>query len=87
MKNGDRFTLRKLLSVFTSSIVRLKELTDVLDQNAETDRKLGADANRVNVVLRVGRDTPVHQNTKASVSRNVLTGLQDHQAGAIRGKQ
>ncbi len=36
---------------------------------------LGADANRVNVVVRVGRDTPVHQNTKASVSRNVLTGI------------
>ena len=47
MKNGDRFTLRKLLSVFTGSIVRLKELTDVLDQNSETDRKLAADANRV----------------------------------------
>jgi phospholipid/cholesterol/gamma-HCH transport system substrate-binding protein len=36
---------------------------------------LGADANRVNVVLRLARDTPVHQNTKASVSRNVLTGI------------
>lgn len=47
MKNGDRFTLRKLLSVFTGSIVRLKELTDVLDQNSDADRKLATDANRV----------------------------------------
>jgi tetratricopeptide (TPR) repeat protein len=47
MKNGDRFTLRKLLTVFTGSIVKLKELTDLLDQNSDTDRKLAADANRV----------------------------------------
>jgi hypothetical protein len=47
MKNGDRFTLRKLLTAFTGSIVKLKELTDVLDQNADADRKLAADANRV----------------------------------------
>ena len=47
MKNGDRFTMRKLLSVFTGSIVKLKELTDVLDQNSDADRKLAADANRV----------------------------------------
>jgi phospholipid/cholesterol/gamma-HCH transport system substrate-binding protein len=31
--------------------------------------------NRVNVTLRVARETPVRQNTKAAVSRNVLTGI------------
>lgn len=31
--------------------------------------------NRVNVTLRVARQTPVRQNTKAAVSRNVLTGI------------
>ncbi|MEO7851233.1 MAG: MlaD family protein [Rubrivivax sp.] len=36
---------------------------------------LGDDANLVNVVVRVARDTPVRQSTKASVSRNVLTGI------------
>jgi tetratricopeptide (TPR) repeat protein len=47
MKNGDRFTLRKLLTIFTGSIVKLKELTDLLDQNSDSDRKLAADANRI----------------------------------------
>lgn len=32
-------------------------------------------ANRVKVDLRVTRDTPVRENTKAAVSRNVLTGI------------
>ena len=31
--------------------------------------------NRVNVTLRVTRDTPVRESTKASVSRNVITGI------------
>jgi phospholipid/cholesterol/gamma-HCH transport system substrate-binding protein len=31
--------------------------------------------NRVKVLIRVARETPVSQNTKASVSRNVLTGI------------
>jgi len=31
--------------------------------------------NRVKVLLRVARETPVRENTKASVSRNVLTGI------------
>lgn len=31
--------------------------------------------NRVKVLIRVARETPVRQNTKASVSRNVLTGI------------
>ena len=39
--------MRKLLTVFTGSIVKLKELTDLLDQNSETDRKLLAGANTV----------------------------------------
>ena len=42
MKNGDRYTLRKLLSIFTGSIVKLKELTEPLDQNADADRKLAS---------------------------------------------
>ena len=33
------------------------------------------DMNRVKVLIRVARDTPVRDNTKASVSRNVLTGI------------
>ena len=31
--------------------------------------------NRVKVLLRVARETPVRENTKASVSRNILTGI------------
>lgn len=31
--------------------------------------------NRVEVLIRVARETPVRENTKASVSRNVLTGI------------
>ena len=31
--------------------------------------------NRVKVLIRVARETPVRENTKASVSRNVLTGI------------
>jgi phospholipid/cholesterol/gamma-HCH transport system substrate-binding protein len=31
--------------------------------------------NRVKVVLRVTRETPVRQNTKASVARNIVTGI------------
>ncbi len=31
--------------------------------------------NRVNVLLRVARETPVRENTKASVSRNFVTGI------------
>ncbi len=31
--------------------------------------------NRVKVLIRVARETPVSENTKASVSRNVLTGI------------
>jgi len=31
--------------------------------------------NRVHVVLRVARETPVSENTKASISRNVVTGI------------
>ena len=47
MKNGDRFTLRKLLTIFTASIVKLKELTEPLDQNADADRRLATDATSV----------------------------------------
>jgi phospholipid/cholesterol/gamma-HCH transport system substrate-binding protein len=34
-----------------------------------------ANINRVKVLVRVARETPVRENTKASVSRNVLTGI------------
>jgi tetratricopeptide (TPR) repeat protein len=47
MKAGDRYTLRKLLSIFTGSIVKLKELTEPLDQNADADRKLASQARDV----------------------------------------
>jgi len=33
------------------------------------------DVNRVEVTLRVSRDAPVRENTRASVARNVLTGI------------
>ena len=47
MKNNDRLALRKLLSIFTASIVKLKELAEPLDVNADADRKLFKDAKEV----------------------------------------
>jgi len=47
MKNGDRFALRKLLSIFPGATVKLNELISPLDRNADTDRKLAEDASKV----------------------------------------
>jgi hypothetical protein len=47
IKNNDKLALRKLLSIFTASIVKLKELADPLDPNADADRKLFKDAKDV----------------------------------------
>jgi tetratricopeptide (TPR) repeat protein len=47
LRNKDHYTLRKLLTIFTGSIVKLKELNDQLDPNADADRKLAADAKAV----------------------------------------
>ncbi len=44
IKNNDKLALRKLLSIFTASIVKLKELAEPLDPNADGDRKLSKDA-------------------------------------------
>ena len=42
-KNGDKFTLRKLLMIFSSAAVKLNELNAALDPNSEADRKLAGD--------------------------------------------
>ncbi len=51
MKQGDRYALRKLLTVFTAAGVKLNNLVTPLDPNAEADRKLAADANTVGETL------------------------------------
>jgi tetratricopeptide (TPR) repeat protein len=47
VKVGDKFTLRKLLTVFTATGAKLNELTSSLDPNTEADRKLAADSRAV----------------------------------------
>ena len=47
IKNNDKLALRKLLTIFTASIVKLKELTEPLDVNSDGDRKLFKDAKDV----------------------------------------
>ncbi len=51
MKVGDRFTLRKLLAVFTAAGVKLNDLVAGLDANAEADRKLFEEAKKVGEAL------------------------------------
>jgi len=46
-KNGDRYTLRKLLTIFTTAGVKLNDLVTPLDPNADGDRKLADDAKTV----------------------------------------
>jgi len=46
-KNGDRYTLRKLLTIFTTAGVKLNDLVTPLDPNADGDRKLADDAKAV----------------------------------------
>ena len=47
IENNDRLALRKLLSIFAGSIVKLNELSNSLDPNADADRKLADDAKKV----------------------------------------
>ncbi|MBA4189699.1 MAG: hypothetical protein C0467_17070 [Planctomycetaceae bacterium] len=50
-KNGDKYTLRKLLTIFTAASVKLNDLVTPLDPNADGDRKLAADAKTVATAL------------------------------------
>ncbi len=50
-KNNDKFTLRKLLTIFTAAGVKLTDLVSPLDPNADGDRKLAADAKSVGAAL------------------------------------
>jgi tetratricopeptide (TPR) repeat protein len=50
-KHGDKWTLRKLLTGFSTVGVKLKELVEALDPAQEADRKLLIDANAVGKVL------------------------------------
>jgi hypothetical protein len=46
-KNGDRHALRKLLTIFRGSLVKLNELAAGLDSNSDADRKSLEDATKV----------------------------------------
>ena len=46
-KNGDKWTLRKLLTAFSTAVVKLNDLVTPLDPASEADRKLFKDANDV----------------------------------------
>jgi tetratricopeptide (TPR) repeat protein len=50
-KNGDKWTLRKLLVHFSAAAPKLNELAAALDPASEADRKLVADANNAGKVL------------------------------------
>ena len=50
-KNGDKWALRKLLSVFSTAGVKLNDLVAPLDPASEADRKLLADATNAGKVL------------------------------------
>lgn len=51
IRAGDRYTLRKLLTVFTAAGVKLNELVDALDPTSEADRKLFEQARAVGEAL------------------------------------
>ncbi|HEV3437448.1 MAG TPA: hypothetical protein VG122_08815 [Gemmata sp.] len=51
-KNGDQYTLRKLLVIFSGAAAKLRELEAPLDSNSDADRKLLADAVNAIEVLR-----------------------------------
>ncbi|MCE9565632.1 MAG: hypothetical protein K8U57_26720 [Planctomycetes bacterium] len=51
IKNGDKYTMRKLLTTFTAMGVKLNEQVTALDPNADGDRKLATDASMVVKVL------------------------------------
>jgi tetratricopeptide (TPR) repeat protein len=50
-KNGDKWTLRKLLALFSAAGPKLNELAAMLDPSSEADRKLAADAQNAGKVL------------------------------------
>ena len=50
-KHGDKWTARRLLTLFGAAGPKLIELTETLDRASETDRKLATDANTVGKVL------------------------------------
>lgn len=50
-KAGDKYTLRKLLTVFVAAGTKLTDLVTPLDPNADADRKLAADAKAVGSAL------------------------------------
>lgn len=50
-KHGDKWTARRLLTLFGAAGPKLIELTEALDRASENDRKLAADANTVGKVL------------------------------------
>lgn len=50
-KNGDKYALRKLLTLFTAAGAKLNDLVTPLDPNADGDRKLATDAKSVITAL------------------------------------
>jgi tetratricopeptide (TPR) repeat protein len=50
-KNGDKHTLRKMLTLFTAAGAKLNDLVAPLDPNADADRKLATDAKAVITAL------------------------------------
>ena len=50
-KHGDKLTLRKLLTLFSTAAVKINNLIAPLDPANEADRKLSADASGVNKAI------------------------------------
>lgn len=50
-KHGDKWTLRKLLALFSAAAPKLNEQAAALDPSSEADRKLAADASNAGKVL------------------------------------
>ena len=72
-KLGERFDLAKLpyaMKILLENLLRHEDggITVGRVENYEIEPD---NINRVKVLLRVARETPVRENTKASVSRNV----------------
>lgn len=51
LENNDRYTLRKLLTVFSAQVVKLNDLVAPLDPNSDADRKLFDDAKKAGEAL------------------------------------
>lgn len=50
-KHGDTWTMRKLLTLFSTAVVKLNDAVGQLDATAEADKKLLADAEQVSKVI------------------------------------